>query len=244
LRAGVRAGDAPWRPEAFGPERAPRAEWILVLVKAPETRTAALAAARMQPRGVLSLQNGLVDDVLREALPGVLAGQGVTTEGAYREGDCVVPAGAGETLCPPGFEPLAARLRDAGFDARVEPRIAAARLAKFVVNLAINPLTAAYRVPNGAVAEPPLAAIARALVEEAVPVLRPDGLELDAPAALARVLAVARATAANRSSMLQDVLAGRPTELEALTGELLRRAARRGMAVPAHLKLYRELKIG
>ena len=148
------------------------------------------------------------------------------------------PSGAGETLLPPGFEPLARMLADAGLEARIEPEITAARLAKLLVNVAINPLAALFRVPNGALLEPPHRVLLDALVREALPVLRANGLELDEAAALARVHGVARATAANRASMLQDVLAGRHTEIDAITGALLSMAEAAGLEVPTHRAVH------
>jgi 2-dehydropantoate 2-reductase len=155
LRAGVQVGDAIFRPHAFGPDSLPAADWVIVLVKTYDTAAAAHTALALRPRGVVSLQNGLVDDVLRGVCGGLPVGQGITTEGAFRDGAGVKPAGAGETLLPPGFEAVAARLQEAGIAARVEPQIAAARLAKLLMNVVINPLAAIFRVPNGAVLEPP-----------------------------------------------------------------------------------------
>jgi len=126
---------------------------------------------------------------------GLPAGQGITTEGAFRDGAGVRPAGAGETLLPPGFEAVAARLAEAGIAARVEPQIVAARLAKLLMNVVINPLAAIFRVPNGAVLELPQRPLFDALLAEAWPVLRAEGLALDEAAARERVIAVARATA-------------------------------------------------
>jgi 2-dehydropantoate 2-reductase len=56
-----------------------------------------------------------------------------------------------------------------------------------------------------------------------------------------QVATVIRATADNRSSMLQDVLAGRGTEIEYLTGHLLQLAARHGLAAPQNESLYRSI---
>lgn len=193
---------------------------------------------------MLSLQNGLVDELLCRALPdGVRCAQGVTTEGAYRDGAGIVPAGAGTTLLPPQFAPLARRLRAAGFDARLERDLARARLGKLLVNVCINPVTALFRVRNGKVLVPPYARYAEALAREAAPVLAAEGLALSPEAAWTRVAAVARATARNRSSMLQDLRARRATEIDYLTGALLRLARRHRHALPTHRAFYRLIRL-
>lgn len=238
LRDGVEVGTRRFVPEAFAPDALPQADWVILLVKTGDTAEAARTALALQPRGVLSLQNGLVEATLRAECGSVPVGQGITTEGAFREGSRVQPAGAGETLLPPGFEAVAEALREAGFLARVEPQIAAARLAKLLVNVAINPLAALFRVPNGALLEPPHRVLLEALVREAWPVLRAAGLDLDEDAALARVVAVATATAGNRASMLQDVLAGRRTEIDAITGTLLAMAEAGGVELPTHRAVF------
>ncbi len=56
----------------------------------------------------------------------------------------------------------------------------------------------------------------------------------------AHVWGVIEATANNRASMLQDVLAGRPTEREAILGPLLEAATRHGLDVPVLTELYRD----
>jgi len=238
LRAGVQVGARLFVPEVFAPDALPAADWVILLVKTGDTAEAARTALALQPRGVLSLQNGLVEATLRAECGPVALGQGITTEGAFREGARVQPAGAGETLLPPGFEAVAERLAAAGFRARIEPAIAAARLAKLLVNVAINPLAALFRVPNGALLEPPHRVLLEALVHEAWPVLRQAGLDLDEDAALARVVAVATATAGNRASMLQDVLAGRRTEIDAITGTLLTMAEAGGLELPTHRAVF------
>jgi len=238
LRAGVRVGDRLFKADAFAADAAPLTDWVIVLVKAADTAAAAAIAARMQPQGVLSLQNGLTADVLRAHCAAPRVDQGITTEGAYRDDEQVWPSGAGETLVPVGFEHVAAMLLRAGLQARVEPDIVRARLAKLLVNLAINPLAALFRVPNGALLDPPCRVLLDTLVREALPVLHAHDLDLDEAAALARVHSVATATARNRASMLQDVLAGRRTELDAITGALLRMADAGGFEVPTHRAVH------
>ncbi len=242
LRAGAEVGGRRFRPQAFEAEQAPEADWVIILVKAGDTAAAAATAARMQALGVLSLQNGLTGALLRAHCSARQVDQGITTEGAYREqgadGDRVHPSGAGETLVPPGFEAVAELLVRAGLRARVEPDIAQARLAKLLVNVAINPLAALFRVSNGILLEHPHRALLDTLVREALPVLHAHGLKLDEAAALARVHAVARATAANRASMLQDLLAGRRTEIDAITGALLRMAADCAVDLPTHRAVH------
>lgn len=242
LRKGVTVDGAAFAPEAYPAATPPGADWVLLLVKAPDTRAAAAIASRMSPRAVLSLQNGWVEELLREPLAGVPAAQGVTTEAAYRKASEVRHTGAGETLAPPGFEGLVGLLQAAGFRARIEAQILEARLRKLLVNACINALTALHRVPNGPVCEPPFMPHVAKLAAEGAAILRAEGIDLDDRAAIDLVCGVARATARNRSSMLQDIEAGRPTEAEFVTGALLKMAAARGLAAPTHAILYRFLR--
>jgi len=211
----------------------PEADWVIVLVKAYDTAGALRTARRMKPLGIVSLQNGLIQSVP----------QGVTTAAAYREGRRIVPVATGSTLLPPGFETLGKYLRKAGFEARVARDIREARLRKLLANVCLNPVTALFRVRNGALREPPYATLAEALAVEAAPVLRAEGLAITAGEAIRRVMDVARTTARNRSSMLQDLLAGRRTENDQLTGALLRLARRHRLAVPTHAALHRLIRV-
>ena len=211
----------------------PQADWVIVLVKAYDTAAAVKTARRMRAKGVVSLQNGLTD----------LVPQGVTTAAAYRAGKRVIPVAAGKTVLPPGFEPLARLLRRAGLDARVAKDIHAARLRKLLANVCLNPVTALFRVKNHQVLEPRCLPFVQALAAEAAQVLSREGVRTSPSEALRRVVAVAQATAGNRSSMLQDVLAGRRTEIEHLTGALLRLARRHRVAVPTHHAFYQLIRI-
>jgi 2-dehydropantoate 2-reductase len=211
----------------------PLADWVIILVKAYDTAAALRAARRMKATGVVSLQNGLIEGVA----------QGVTTAAAYRVGKRVVPVATGATFLPPGFEVLAGYLRKAGFDARIVRDIRRARLQKLLANVCLNPVTAVFRVRNGELSRPPYSIFAEALAAEAAPVLAAEGLRITPRQAIRRVMEVAKVTARNRSSMLQDLLAGRRTENDHLTGALLRLARRHRVAVPTHASFHRIIRV-
>jgi 2-dehydropantoate 2-reductase len=109
---------------------------------------------------------------------------------------------------------------------------------KLVANAGINALTALLRVPNGALAVTPQA---RALVErvavEAAAVAAARGVRLPYADPAAHALAVAEATGANRSSTLQDVLRGSPTEIDAINGAVAREGRRLGVPTPVNALL-------
>lgn len=231
------------RVPVFGPEEAPPARWAVVLVKGPDTEAAARVAGGLAREGVLSLQNGWVRERLRAAAgEGRLVDQGATTAAAMREAGRTVWVAAGETWLPPAFAALAERLTEAGLPAAATPEVAARRLEKLAVNLVVNPLTAVLDVPNGGLLEPELWPTVRDLVLEMHPVLAARGPLPDPETLLGRIRRVLAATAANTSSMRADVRAGRPTEIEEITGVLLAWGRAGGRALPRHEALYRMVR--
>lgn len=228
------------RLPVFGPEQAPPARWALLLVKGPDTEPAARVAGALAREGVLSLQNGWVQERLRASVGAdVTVGQGATTAAAWRKGGRVVWVTPGETWLPSDFAELAELLSSAGLPAVATPQVAARRLEKLAVNLAVNPLSAVLDVPNGGLLDPETWPVVRDLVLEMHPVLEARGLMLAPEALLERIRRVLVATAANTSSMRADVHAGRPTEIEELTGVLLAWGREQGKALPRHAALYR-----
>ncbi len=229
------------------PDEAGPAELTIVAVKAHQTKTAAAALPRLMADGglALSLQNGLGNlETLAEAVgPERLLG-GVAFLGVTRtaEGQ-VILAGLGRLIIglPAGSQVRAtetarvvAVLQLTGLECQEMPDIEAVLWEKLLVNVGINPLTALLRVPNGALPKLPEAwALSVAAAHEARAVARAAGVNLtvDPEESLSRVCA---ATAANRSSMLQDVLAGRETEIEALNGQVVERGAALGVPTPVN----------
>ncbi|HEV3088678.1 MAG TPA: 2-dehydropantoate 2-reductase [Candidatus Elarobacter sp.] len=214
---------------------------VIVAVKAYATPDA-LAPLRgvLAPHAlVASVQNG-IDYVAaaRAALPDARIVAGSTMQGAIALGEGRVrPINRGTTTfarddsASPTSDDLVAAFAAAGLDARVSDDVDTVLWRKLVVNAAINPLGALASATNGEiVSDPDLAALARALAAEAAAVAAAEGIALADPWAL--VEAAARSATANRNSMLQDLDAGRPTEIDAISGTLVRRAAAHRIAVP------------
>lgn len=115
---------------------------------------------------------------------------------------------------------------------------------KLLLNVPSHALSSLTRLSSDRVhADPGLVRIVRQLVEEVSAVARADGYPLGNESSEA-ILARLKPTAPGvRSSMLQDVLAGRPLEVEAVFGEVHRIALRHGVAVP-HLEMAMSLLRG
>ncbi len=218
---------------------------LLVCVKTWATADALAPLAPFLPPDalVVSLQNGLGNaERIAAALPdhaGHVA-LGVTSLGATRPAPGEVRVGgSGPTVIGyPGRQPddalrrLAITMREAGMPTATVEDIDRWVWRKLAVNAAINGLTALAGVPNGQVAaDPRLRAAAEQIAAEVETVALAEGHDI--PDAVPAVLEVARATAANRSSMLQDLEAGRRTEVDAIHGAVVERAARHGIVVPA-----------
>lgn len=224
----------------------PTADLVLLLVKSYQTRAAvSIVQELIGPGGLaLTLQNGLGNlELLQAAVGEERANAGVTSEGAnvVRPG-VVRHAGYGMTyLAGDHMVETAALFREAGFETQVQESVSGLIWGKLAINAGINPLTALLRQPNGFLAENPAA---RRLMEDAareVAAIAPAyiGDAFPYPDAGAAALQVARGTSANTSSMLQDVLNGRPTEIDAITGAVIRLAVKSGIAAPTNELLAR-----
>lgn len=242
---------------ASDPDDAPPADLAILLVKSYQTERAALWAARtLKPQGVaLTIQNGLGNVEILAARVGIdRAMLGVTTQGATLLGaGRVRPGGRGMTHL--GFLPIeraaprdwsadslayevTALLNAADLSSVVSANVEALAWGKVIINAAINPLTAILRVPNGALAQADdTLELMGSIVSEAVAVAMAHHVELPYPNPFERVKAVALATATNHSSMLQDVLKARPTEIDAINGKIVEHGQAVGVPTPINATL-------
>jgi 2-dehydropantoate 2-reductase len=248
---GVRLVETDGTEESFAvcvarsPEGCPGAKMAIVLVKAWQTHRAADQLAEcLHPQGIaLTLQNGLGNrEILEKALGGERVGFGVTTTGAtLLEPGRVRSGGEGPIHFRPhpSMTPLVELLTKAGFVMDPVEDIPGLLWGKLVINSAINPLTALLEVPNGALLES--SSTMEVMVnaaEETAAVAAALGVKLPFADPGAQVMDVARSTGENSSSMLQDIRRGAPTEIEAISGAVVREGEHAGVSTPINRTLW------
>jgi len=141
----------------------------------------------------------------------------------------------------------AAELSAAGIPAKLTGALTAELWAKVLYNAALNPLGALLGVPYGDLpVDRDTRMIMDAVIEEAFAVARAEGVELAWPDASGyRDVFYGRlvpSTAAHRSSMLQDIEHGRPTEIDAINGQVAARGAAHGVPTPVNATLARLIR--
>jgi 2-dehydropantoate 2-reductase len=225
-------------------------ELVLIFVKSTQTQSAAESAALLAGRSgwVLTLQNGMgnVETIAEHIPPGrILAG--TTAHGATMlKPGYIRHAGAGPTTVgmwagdEKGFHigrKIADQFTQAGIESAAVESIRPVIWDKLLVNIGINAITALTGIKNGQILDLEVTReLSRVAVEEAATVARARGIEIRKDPA-AHVFEVAAATAANRSSMGQDVDQRRPTEIKAINGFVVREASRIGLSAPVNQTL-------
>jgi len=217
----------------------------LVLVKSWQTERAAGQLARyLEEDGVaLTLQNGLGNlEKLEAALGAGRVALGVTTLGVTLIGPGHVRLGGdGPIYLAPHarLDGLESLLEQAGFALERVDDLQSLQWGKLMVNTGINPLTALLKVTNGELLELPQACeVMAAAARETAAVAAARGIRIPYADITARVIEVARQTTSNRSSMLQDVLRGAPTEIDAICGAVTQIGEQLGIPTPVNRLLW------
>ncbi|MFN4218360.1 MAG: ketopantoate reductase family protein [Candidatus Bipolaricaulia bacterium] len=227
------------------------ADLVGIFVKAHQTARALeqIAPQLNRQSWVLSLQNGVgMESEILKFVSQERFLRGVTAHGATLLGPGRVRwAGVGPTKLgrwagpiTPEIEEILALFTRAEIEAEYSDEIERLLWEKLIINCAINPLTALFDQPNGAIVhDPELREIAGAVACEALRVARAHGVTLTEEEAVVRVETVASQTAQNISSMLQDVRRGRPTEIAYINGAVVREGRRLHIPTPLNLLLTR-----
>ena len=113
---------------------------------------------------------------------------------------------------------------------------------KLAINAAINPLTALYNVPNGALSGSEFQTQISILCEEISRLMSCLGFTLGSVELLHKINKVIKDTADNFSSMNRDVHAKRRTEIDFINGYLVLQAKKCGLECPINLNLFNKIK--
>lgn len=151
----------------------------------------------------------------------------------HEEGDRFTIAELDDSRTP-RREAIAEALHRAGLRCPARTRLRQELWLKLLGNVAFNPISALTRATMVEIATlPETRATARAIMEEADSVARALGVNI--PIGIDQRLAGAERVGAHKTSMLQDIETGRPTEIEAMVGAVVELGELVGLPVP-HLR--------
>ncbi|MFX1606638.1 MAG: ketopantoate reductase family protein [Promethearchaeota archaeon] len=230
------------------------ADLVIVTTKTYDTLVAAKSAKHLVDGGasVLLIQNGLgTEEMVAKALKTTKVLRATTCMGALRTSPGVVTAtGCGLTEIGSRYpenkelvEKLTEMMKEVGFDVRSSDNIEGVVWTKTLVNCGINPVGALTGLTNGEVYNnKALRSLIVRLVEEAVQVVEALGVKLTTEDPVRYALGTAKATGDNINSMLQDLQAGKRTEIDAITGEVIRLAKEHGIETPSSEAVYALVK--
>jgi len=219
------------------------ADFAIIFTDANSTKDAARTAQQLlKPDGfALTLQNGIGNvESLVEALGKGRVVAGVTmNSGAFPGPGHAAYTNAGVTSigeldgrATSRIEAVAVMLNKAGIETKIVSDPMAEIWSKFVLNCAINSLTAVTGLRSGEMYRTPeVNALQDRVIDEILAVVERKGIKLAEPEPRKKIKAHCRIRY-NRPSMMQHMEQGRRTEIDALNGALVREAKALGIAVP------------
>ena len=230
------------------------ADLVIVFVKSTLTRQAVKGAKEVfgEDTLVLTLQNGLrnIDLIGEEVCLSNVIG-GTTAHGAYMKGPGeICHAGFGKTIIgelngitTERIQKIAAVFQSVGLETDISNNILGLIWDKLIVNVGINSLTAITGLHNGELLDhPELLDIMRAAIDEAVCVAKSKNILLSDQDAYSHTLEICKNTASNKSSMLQDIMNKRRTEIDMINGGILREGDKEGIYTPVNQVLTNLIK--
>lgn len=231
------------------PAEAGVADLVIVFVKATMTEQAMRDAISLVGKDttVLTLQNGLGNV---EKLCGVLDAShviaGTTGHGSTLVGPGHIRhAGMGDTVIgeldgrrSERIEALAGLFGKAKLSTHISENVMGLIWTKLIVNIGINALTALTGLKNGRLVDfPETEELMTMAIGEACAVAKAEGIRFEVDDPAEHTKQIARKTAANRSSMLQDVTAKRTTEVSVINGAVVDEGKKLGIPTPVNTVL-------
>jgi 2-dehydropantoate 2-reductase len=233
------------------PRDLPEPDLVIVATKAAGLRGAAEALeGHFREATVMTVLNGLgAEEIVREHGDWQLVSAVTFMSGTKHSDTEVEYILDTETWLGPYEDTPFARAREiadaiveSGLKAEALEDVRPAQWSKLIFNAAVNPVAALTGLPHDphfAAEDDPadLGHLVHGLVDEGRAVASAAGIELHDDPWEMNVLATRRGSA-HYPSMLEDVDAHRPTEIELITGSVVREAERHGVAAPLHSALY------
>lgn len=223
-----------------------KAELVILAVKSYSTKAAAEAIGSLVDDNsfLLSIQNGIDNiETLTEYFDKDRVVAGLTNQASTYLGiGSLRHAGKGDTIIGMldkkmgvGLRQIREVLNKAGLDCRITKDIKGAAWSKLIVNAGINPLSAITRLPNGKLtSSDSIYRIMKSTVNEAVKVAKRKRIKLAFEDPVSKVERVCQATSDNISSMLQDVLNKKRTEIDSINAAIVRQAETLGIKTPVN----------
>jgi 2-dehydropantoate 2-reductase len=213
---------------------------IILLTTKVNASAAALAPIATLVRDdtvIVCVQNGLDSEgVARRAVGGRgLVLRAITQFGAIFQSPGVINyTASGYTLLEDGARSagLAAMLSACGLEGRVSPDIKTEIWRKLIFNCVINPITAITGTEVGGIADPRLDPLKQLVIDECLAVARSEGIAftIDFLATITEIFSASRTIA----SMRQDLMRGRPTEIDHMNGAVAALGRRAGIDCPVN----------
>ncbi len=211
-----------------------------------DLRECGMLEGRLKDAKFILLMNGMGNRETFDMPLNVL--EGITSMGVkFSEDGLIELKGKGKTIIETGLSDEAKSFmremfKEKGFEIEFAQDFKTHQWNKLFVNSVINPITALTRKHNGIVLSKHLENTVERIVDECVTVAREEGFEFDKKAALDLVYSIATKTSMNTSSMLQDTLKGRLTEIDSINGYVICLAKKYAIPVPVNETLQSLVK--
>lgn len=226
---------------------------VIICTKSYDTREAVdnISTHLKNDTAVLSLQNGLKNEkIISEYVEEKWVIGGITSHGiTYERPGRVIHTGEGDTVIgryPQGDDEITDKIldtfEDCGLPTEKSSNIYGHIWKKVIVNAGINPITALTGLNNGGILENEgLRSLMRNICSEAVEVAEEE-TKLPVKDPISEAEKVARRTADNRSSMLQDIENERKTEIDCINGAIIRVGRENDIDTPYNEVMYELVK--
>ncbi|MGB8781006.1 MAG: 2-dehydropantoate 2-reductase [Candidatus Bathyarchaeia archaeon] len=224
----------------------PQGTLIFLTTKAYDSKKAVEGISRLlrKDTAILVLQNGLENEEIVKRAVGYKAKvlRGITNMAAefFKAGE--IKYWTGETTIEHDgvAEEIAAIMNNSGLKASVSNNIKNEAWSKVVLNSVINPLTAIFRVKNREISTQPLAEVRHQIIRECVQVGNSEGVTF--PKDLEKGIGKEIISYTNYSSMCQDIMRGKRTEIDFLNGKIVELGARHSIPTPVNETLVHLIK--